>query len=435
MFENPRSANLWLCKKDSGRCEGEGRGHLTINQEVSGIPVGVGLGSFEFVVYYSRQVINLSVREGPFLGSTGRDTTCWTLAGESWVRFGCVSSGSEPGPHGSGVLAYLDVEPNPDLKLRPTLRNGISLTILNSARDAELADELGQPIRVDATGSADILVRALEGDVNYDCKVNVVDDQGVSGRYGTSFGIQPYDQFFDLEPQKADQDIDIKDLQFVFGRDGTTCEGSEEPEPTPTPTATATATGAPATATPTPSGGETATPTPESPTATYTPSGGATATATSTPAAGPSATPTASPTAGPPAPSATPRPHATHTKTPVPHDSPTPEAGTPTPMPIVTATSTPAPAGGVVPSGKTPGPTKQVAPEERVPGTAEALPGAGSGSVVGASRGGLWLLIAALAFAGWFVVTWMLYRREGQYSRQPLEAEDARRSSSRRQAP
>jgi len=104
-------------------------------------------------------------------------------------------------------------------------------------------------------------------------------------------------------------------------------------------------------------------------------------------------------------------------------------------MPIVTATSTPAPAGGVVPSGKTPGPTKQVAPEGRVPATAEALPGAGSGSVVGASRGGLWLLIAALAFAGWFVVTWMLYRREGQYSRQPLEAEDARRSSSRRQAP
>jgi len=104
-------------------------------------------------------------------------------------------------------------------------------------------------------------------------------------------------------------------------------------------------------------------------------------------------------------------------------------------MPIVTATSTPAPAGGVVPSGKTPGPTKQVAPEERVPGTAEALPGAGSGSVVGASRGGLWLLIAALAFVGWFIVTWMLYRREGQFSKQPLRAENARGDSPRGRAP
>jgi hypothetical protein len=446
MFANPAAADLWLCNQDDGSCEGEGQGHLTINQEVSGIPAGVGLGGFEFRIYYPRSLIDLSIREGPFLGSTGRDTQCWTIALENSYRFGCTSTGSEPGPHGSGVVAYLDAVPKADLRLRPTLRNGISLTLLNSAQEAELTNELGAPIHVDTTGNADVLIRALEGDLNYDCKVNVIDDQAVSGRYGTSFGIQPYDVFFDLEPQIPDQDIDIKDLQFVYGRDGTTCEGAEQPEPSPTPTATATATVEPATATPTPSGSETptftpgpesptATYTPESPTATYTPSGGATA--TSTPTAGPSATPTASPTGGPPAPSATPRPHATHTKTPAPHDSPTPEAGTATPVPVVTATSTPPPAASVVPSEGTRGPTKQVAPEGRVrePGTAEELPGAGSGSTAGSSRSGLWLLIAGLGFAGWFIVTWMLYRSGGQFPTQPLTAENRRRNSPSRRAP
>ena len=431
MFENPQSANLWLCNEDDGSCEGEGEGRLTINQEVSGIPSGTGLGGFEFKIYYNRQVVNVSVREGPFLGSTGRDTQCSTLAGDDFILFGCVSSGSQPGPHGSGVLAYLDVVPNPDLTLRPTLRNGISVTILNSVPDAELADEMGQPIRIDTTGSADVLVRALEGDLNYDCKVNVVDEQGVSGRYGTLFGIQPYDAFFDLEPIFADQDIDIKDLQFVYGRDSTVCEGPEQPEPTPTPTSV------PPTATETPSA-PTNTPVPA--TATFTPAPSTvTPTATPTPSGIASPTPMASPTPKTPCPSATPRPERTRTRTPTPRHSPTPQAGTPTetplPPPTSMPTSTSTPPGGIEPIGKTPGPTEEVAPEGRVPGTAEALPGAGAGSGGGSSHGGLWLSIASLAFAGWFVVTWMLYRRVGQFSEQPQEAEDTRRDSSRRRAP
>ena len=55
-------------------------------------------------------------------------------------------------------------------------------------------------------------------------------------RYGAFFGLLLYDQFYDLEPSPhGDFDIDIKDLQFVFGRDGREC-----PSPTPTPTATST---------------------------------------------------------------------------------------------------------------------------------------------------------------------------------------------------
>jgi hypothetical protein len=103
---------------------------------------------------------------------------------------------------------------------------------------------------------------------------------------------------------------------------------------------------------------------------------------------------------------------------------------------VVTSTPTSTPVGGASPIARTPGPTREVAPARRTPGkTAEALPGAGLGSSGSSSHGGLWPLIAALAFAGWFVVTWMLYRRGGQFSGQPLDAEDRRRNSSRRRAP
>ncbi|MCJ7491848.1 MAG: hypothetical protein MUP15_06820, partial [Dehalococcoidia bacterium] len=200
VFKNPQNPTLWLCDEDVASCKGEGQGHLTINEEVSGIPSGVGLGSFEFLIYYWGNIVNVSVTEGPFLRSTGRSVVCPTpIAGENSLRFGCVSWGSEPGPSGSGVLAYIEVEPNPDLVLRPTARNGFFVNLLNSRFDAELADEMSDPIPVEAVGSAQILVQALEGDVNYDCKVNVIDEQAVSVRYGTTFGIQPYDTFFDLE--------------------------------------------------------------------------------------------------------------------------------------------------------------------------------------------------------------------------------------------
>jgi hypothetical protein len=63
-----------------------------------------------------------------------------------------------------------------------------------------------------------ILMRALEGDVNYDCRVNVIDEQSVSGRHGSHFGSLCYQVLYGLEPSTPDSDIDIEDLQFMFGR-------------------------------------------------------------------------------------------------------------------------------------------------------------------------------------------------------------------------
>jgi hypothetical protein len=97
--------------------------------------------------------------------------------------------------------------------------------------NCELADTLGHPMPgsingglTGICGDAAITVRILEGDLNLDCEVNMQDQQLIAGRYGTFFGNIFYDPWYDLEPALKDFDIDIKDLQKVFGRDGSDCQ-------------------------------------------------------------------------------------------------------------------------------------------------------------------------------------------------------------------
>ena len=75
-------------------------------------------------------------------------------------------------------------------------------------------------------GDVHITIRMLQGDLDLDCDVDVVDDQTIAFRYGTSLGMQLYDVWYDMEPKYrgGDGDIDIKDLQFVFGRNWSTCQ-------------------------------------------------------------------------------------------------------------------------------------------------------------------------------------------------------------------
>ncbi|MGD0114933.1 MAG: hypothetical protein ABSC13_02870 [Dehalococcoidia bacterium] len=348
-------------------------------------------GGFEFTVYYDRDIVTLSAAEGPYLSSTGRQTQCQQIVTETSIRMGCTSTGSQPGPTGAGTVAYLTLTPN--VTIRPTLGNGIQTTIALTA--AELSDDLGVPILVDELGVSTILVRALEGDVNKDCRVDVIDEQSEAGRYGTTIGLWPYDLWFDLEPPNGDYDIDIKDLQFVYGRDRWTCEGEQPPpEPTYTPTATS-----PPTNTPT----VTITPMPRTQTPTATPvSPSVTPTVTETPPPTQTPTPTvptATSTAGP-SPTAT---TATATATAVsPSQTPSTPANTSTPGPA-TATS--------VPVSATSTPQSRISPAERTPTPettriATALPGSGSGGNSGGTSGGtlILLLTALLAVVGWTAV-------------------------------
>jgi len=64
--------------------------------------------------------------------------------------------------------------------------------------------------------------------------VDIVDDQMIAYRYGAVFGNGPYEPWYDLEPALKDFDIDIKDIQKVFGRNGSTCQ-APIPEQSPMP--------------------------------------------------------------------------------------------------------------------------------------------------------------------------------------------------------
>jgi uncharacterized repeat protein (TIGR01451 family) len=142
----------------------------------------------------------------------------------------------------SMVAATIHIDPEDDLKFRltPGQKNGVLRTILDE--NCELATIFGDPLEESVDGGltevcADLHVttRILEGDLDLDCDVDVTDDQMIAFRYGAFFGNLLYDPWFDLEPSLKDFDVDIKDLQKVFGRNGSTCEDpipdNQDPEP------------------------------------------------------------------------------------------------------------------------------------------------------------------------------------------------------------
>jgi hypothetical protein len=369
-----------------------GGGELTITEQVTNVS-DPGLGAFELGMLYDDSVIDLAIQQGPFLGSTGRATTCNVLFQQNHVRFWCASS--QPpleGPTGSGTLANLFVKPDSDLRLKPTVNNGV-LSLLNDlSAETSLAEPFGDDIPVASVGDTVLIIQALEGDLNQDCKVNVFDDQIIAYRYGALFGSLLYDPFYDLEPALGDGDIDIKDLQFVFGRNGWYCL-PRTPTPTPTPTRTATVT-----STPTPTGSATATRTPtrtatatgtvtvtvtRTPTRTATATGTVTVTVTRTPTRTATATGTVTVTVTrTPTRTATATGTVTVTSTPAGTVTPTSTAaGTSTATPAVSATATVAPIAATATATATRTPISEFVPAATPP--ARFLPPTGSGPADG----------------------------------------------------
>jgi hypothetical protein len=266
---------------------------LVINEwaiNLAGDPQGVG--AFEFQVKYDNHIFDIVVAETGWLYSTGRvpgdagiGGCAATIITENDVRFGCVSKNPQPldpingsclgpdsdpgipyvaapvpgavcGPTTDGIIATITVTPKADLikRLTPGNDNGAIRTLLDEG--CELADIWGHPLSaapdpsgidllgreiplggilpgglVEACGDITITVRILEGDMNTDCVVNVSDDQAEAAHYGAFFGSLLYDPWWDLEPALKDGDVDIKDLQKVFGRNGSTCANPVPPQP------------------------------------------------------------------------------------------------------------------------------------------------------------------------------------------------------------
>jgi hypothetical protein len=242
----PDQGNLWLMRHPN--CGPEnllppcnpdlGKGAINIQEVASGIANGHndpgGLGAYEKQIKFDHKLFKLTVSDSGYLGSTGRSVNCtMTIVTENWIMFGCVSTGTMDGPTNPGpvTLTNILVQPQPDLFLRihPTKNNGVVSTIIDE--NCEWSDILGNPMAgtvngglVPVCGSSTLTVRMLEGDLNNDCNVDVLDEQAIAYRYGATFGLQSYNSYFDLQPDTGDFDIDIKDLQFVFGRDGSTCD-------------------------------------------------------------------------------------------------------------------------------------------------------------------------------------------------------------------
>lgn len=84
-------------------------------------------------------------------------------------------------------------------------------------------------------GDLYVSVRILEGDVNLDCAVDVVDEQIMAFRYASVYGDLLYNPWFDLEPAGRDLDIDVLDIEKVVARDGSTCQTPIQPQPPLTP--------------------------------------------------------------------------------------------------------------------------------------------------------------------------------------------------------
>ena len=243
--------------------------------------VELGLGAYEFSVEYDNFVIEsvnpcdvvfgdnatladgVGANRGPVdeVDSSGGSGNPWcaddagainngscamSIILENIVHFGCVTNGPTPS-NAYGVefdLAALNLIPHEDLTndIFPGNNNGV-LTVIKD-NGCELVDIFGHPMLESVNGGltptcADlaVTVRILEGDMNLDCIVDVTDEQLIAGRYGAFFGGLLYSKWYDLEPELHDLDIDIKDIQKVFGRDGSTCQDPiPEQPPLPPPT-------------------------------------------------------------------------------------------------------------------------------------------------------------------------------------------------------
>ena len=225
-----------------------------------------GLGAFEFQVKFDDKLFQSPTfdcavapdGQQAVLGSTGRSIqTQVSVITENWVMLGCISKNPQsplqivPGSDISGnpaILGTLTLQAQPDLlsRMRPAKDNGVATNLLDE--NCELADTLGKPYN-DALGTygnneapsgglvpdckdAALTIRMLEGDLNLDCVVDVRDDQTAAFRYGQFFGQLQYNRFYDLEPNIApDFDIDIKDVQTVFGRNGSSCASPVPAQP------------------------------------------------------------------------------------------------------------------------------------------------------------------------------------------------------------
>ncbi len=204
------------------------------------------LAAFEFEVLYDNKKVCVDLTTGADWQAAGAICIIQDSASkpqlEGVARIGCVTVGKAAEVDridNLASLATVDVYPQPEIysPMKPNQENGNVVQINNV--NCDLGDEQGEAIPIFACDDADITFRYLEGDVEPDCSVDALDAQAISFRWGVEKGSLIYKDFMNLEPSgtQSDADIDINDLQFVFGRFGSTCAVPHPPQPPVNPKA------------------------------------------------------------------------------------------------------------------------------------------------------------------------------------------------------
>jgi len=180
---------------------------FTITVAISDV---VDLAGFQFTMAYSPTVVHVEdVVLGDFLESTGRTASPVgpVIDNEAgMVTFGAYSFGTEPAPDGSGVLATMTLSPHASGESALHLQN---VQVGNTVPEAIPVSTQDGHVRV-----------CIFGDVNCDCRVDIVDIMLVAIHWNTFVGDPDYDPTYDLD---GDGDIDIMDILLVAAHWGETC--------------------------------------------------------------------------------------------------------------------------------------------------------------------------------------------------------------------
>jgi hypothetical protein len=213
------------------------------------------LGAFEFEVQYDEEKVCVTLVPGPtaqaWIAAGGAciiqdSVTKPTLQGVATIA--CNKLGKDDvsppiAPPNNTILAGILVQPMPDdySQGKPNNGNGFAVQLNNVG--CKIADEQGDPVAPPPGAAtctdADVTIRWLEGDVEPSCEVDTADTQAIAFRWNSAKGNLLFNDRFNVEPSapQADNDIDVLDLQFVYGRFGSTCDNPWPDQPPVNPKA------------------------------------------------------------------------------------------------------------------------------------------------------------------------------------------------------
>jgi hypothetical protein len=190
------------------------------------------VGAFELGVLFDPSLVCADIEPGAYFQETPGGA-CFVSDMESepgLERLGCIVVGDPETTSSSLEMMVVHVRAQPAhyATIYAGQDNGVSAQLL--AVDCHTADLDGQLIEVLACTDYNVTVRRLEGDLNGDCAVDVRDQQLLAYRLGRP-PIGPFEDRLDIEPPGGDGKLDIRDVQFVAGRHGSTCEVPLPPQP------------------------------------------------------------------------------------------------------------------------------------------------------------------------------------------------------------